>query len=79
MIDEHMQSLTDAMLERFPEGVLSVDLDTARSEVSVQVAASQILEIARFLHDDPQACFDHITDICSADYPADQERFESAG
>ena len=76
MIDDHMQSLTDTMLERFPEGVLSVDLDRARSEVSVQVASSQILEIARFLHDDPQACFDHITDICSADYPADQERFE---
>ncbi|GKS66440.1 NADH-quinone oxidoreductase subunit C/D 2 [Nitrospira sp.] len=76
MIDDHMQSLTDTMLERFPEGVLSVDLDQARSEVSVQVASSQILEIARFLHDDPQACFDHITDICSADYPADQERFE---
>ncbi|MBX3333183.1 MAG: NADH dehydrogenase (quinone) subunit D [Nitrospira sp.] len=71
-----MQSLTDTMLEKFPEGVLSVDLDQARSEVSVQVASSQILEIARFLHDDPQACFDHITDICSADYPADQERFE---
>lgn len=76
MIDEHMQSLTDTMLERFPEGVLSVDLDQARSEVSVQVAAPKILEIARFLHDDPQASFDHITDICSADYPADQERFE---
>jgi len=76
MIDEHMQSLTDTMLERFPGGVLSVDLDQARSEVSVQVAASKILEIARFLHDDPGACFDHITDICSADYPADQERFE---
>ena len=76
MIDEHMQSLTDTMLERFPEGVLSVDLDQARSEITVQVTASKILEIARFLHDDPQACFDHITDICSADYPADQERFE---
>ena len=54
MIDEHMQSLTDTMLERFPEGVLSVDLDLARSEVTVQVAAPKILEIARFLHDDPQ-------------------------
>ncbi|NGZ94643.1 MAG: NADH-quinone oxidoreductase subunit D [Nitrospira sp. WS110] len=71
-----MQSLTDTMLGRFPEGVLSVDLDQARSEVTVQVAAPKLLEVARFLHDDPGACFDHITDICSADYPADQERFE---
>lgn len=76
MIDEHMQSLTDTLLERFPEGVRSIDLDPARSEVAVHIAAPNILEIARFLHDDPAACFDHITDICSADYPADQERFE---
>lgn len=71
-----MQSLIERLLNKFPEGVLSVDVDTARSEVTVHVAASRILQVARFLHDDPAACFDHITDICSADYPADQERFE---
>ena len=71
-----MQSLTETLLKKFPEAVLSVDVDTARSEVTVHVAASRILEIARFLHDDPEASFDHITDICSADYPADQQRFE---
>jgi len=67
MIDEHMQSLTDTLLNKFSEAVLSVDVDTARSEVTVHVAASRILEVARFLDDDPAACFDHITDICSAD------------
>lgn len=71
-----MQSLIERLLNKFPEGVLSVDVDTARSEVTVHVAASRILQVARFLHDDPAACFDHITDICSADYPADQQRFE---
>jgi len=71
-----MQSLTETLLKKFPEAVLSVDVDTARSEVTVHVAAPRILEVARFLHDDPEACFDHITDICSADYPADQQRFE---
>jgi NADH-quinone oxidoreductase subunit C/D len=68
--------LTETLLEKFPEAVLSVDVDTARSEVTVHVAAPKILEVARFLHDDPEASFDHITDICSADYPADQQRFE---
>ncbi|MGZ8385258.1 MAG: NADH dehydrogenase (quinone) subunit D [Nitrospira sp.] len=71
-----MQSLTETLLKKFPEAVLSVDVDTARSEVTVHVAAPKILEVARFLHDDPEAYFDHITDICSADYPADQQRFE---
>ena len=31
---------------------------------------------ARFLHDAPDASFDHLTDICSADYPEDRQRFE---
>src|SRR5437764_14129333 len=29
-----------------------------------------------FLHADPGSAFDHITDVCSADYPEDHERFE---
>jgi NADH-quinone oxidoreductase subunit C/D len=71
-----MESLVEILLKKFPDTVLSVDIDTARSEMAVQVAAPRIVEIARFLHDAPEACFDHITDICSADYPEDQDRFE---
>jgi NADH-quinone oxidoreductase subunit C/D len=66
----------ETRLKKFPEAVLSVNVDTARSEISVQVRAKHILELARYLHDAPEAAFDHITDICSADYPSDQERFE---
>jgi NADH-quinone oxidoreductase subunit C/D len=71
-----MQSLTEILLKKFPQAVLSIDVDTARSELAVHVAADKILEVARFLHDAPEASFDHITDICSADYPSDQNRFE---
>ncbi|HRI38942.1 MAG TPA: NADH-quinone oxidoreductase subunit C [Nitrospira sp.] len=71
-----MQILVETLLKQFPEAVLSVDVDTARSETTVHVAAPRILEVMRFLHDAPEACFDHITDICSADYPSDQQRFE---
>jgi NADH-quinone oxidoreductase subunit C/D len=60
----------------FPEAVLSVHEDRERAELSVRVAARRILDIAAFLHDDPAAAFDHITDICSADYPDETERFE---
>ena len=34
------------------------------------------VDVARWLHDTPEASFDHITDICSVDYPNDPERFE---
>lgn len=71
-----MQALIETLLNKFPEAVLSADVDTARSETTVHVAAPRILEVMRFLHDAPEACFDHITDICSADYPSDQQRFE---
>src|ERR1043165_730870 len=71
-----MQSLIETMMTRFPEAVLSVEADTARAEVTVQVAAERILDLARFLHDAPDALFDHLTDICSVDYPEDRQRFE---
>jgi NADH-quinone oxidoreductase subunit C/D len=71
-----MQTLIETVMKRFPEAVLSVDVDTARSELTAHIAAPRILEIARFLHDDPMACFDHLTDICSADYPDAPQRFE---
>ncbi|TAJ22516.1 MAG: NADH dehydrogenase (quinone) subunit D [Nitrospirae bacterium] len=71
-----MHSLLETLKTRFPEAVLSVKEDTERGELSLRVAAPCLLEVATFLHDDPSAAFDHITDICSADYPDDTERFE---
>jgi NADH-quinone oxidoreductase subunit C/D len=71
-----MQSLIETLMTRFPQAVLSVEADTERAEVSVRVAADRILEVARFLHDAPEALFDHLTDICSVDYPEDPRRFE---
>jgi len=71
-----MQLLVETLLKKFPEAVLSVDIDTARSELTIHVAAPKIVEVARYLHDAPETGFDHITDICSVDYPEDQDRFE---
>jgi len=71
-----MQSLLETLMAKFPKAVLSVEADTERSEISVRVASEQIVDIARFLHDEPEALFNHLTDICSVDYPEDQQRFE---
>ena len=71
-----MESLVETLMTRFPQAVLSVEADTARSEVTVQVAAERILDLTRFLHDAPDASFDQLTDICSVDYPEDRQRFE---
>ncbi|MCH7566838.1 MAG: NADH-quinone oxidoreductase subunit C, partial [Nitrospirae bacterium] len=71
-----MHPVLETLNSRFPEAVLSVHEDQARSEISARVAADRIVDVAKFLHDDPTTAFDHITDICSADYPDDAERFE---
>lgn len=71
-----MHFLLQTLKDKFPEGVLSVHEDSERDELSVQVLATAWPRIARYLHDDPAAAFDHITDICSVDYPDDSERFE---
>jgi len=71
-----MHPLLETLKARFPDEVLGVQHDTARGELSVRVAAERIVEVMTFLHDDPGMAFDHITDICSVDYPDDPERFE---
>ncbi|HJU04987.1 MAG TPA: NADH dehydrogenase (quinone) subunit D [Nitrospiraceae bacterium] len=74
--DQKMHPLLETLQSKLPGAVLSVHEDTVRSELSVRVAADRWLEVARFLHDDPSSAFDHITDVCSADYPDEVERFE---
>ena len=71
-----MQALIETLRNKFPEAILATRVDAARAETSVSVAAARLLDIARYLHDAPEAAFDHLTDICSVDYPEDQLRFE---
>ncbi|MEC4891044.1 MAG: NADH dehydrogenase (quinone) subunit D [Nitrospira sp.] len=71
-----LQDLAERLQKQFPDAILSVHLDEGRAELSARVQASRIVEIARYLHDAPDMAFNHITDICSADYPSDQDRFE---
>jgi len=71
-----MQALLNSLKTKFPDAILATRVDTARAETAVSVAAVRLLEIARYLHDAPEAAFDHLTDICSVDYPEDQLRFE---
>ncbi len=71
-----MHRVLESLQAKFPSAVLSVTEDEKRGDLSAKVRAKDILEIARYLHDDPGMAFDHITDICSADYPDDVERFE---
>ncbi len=71
-----MHPVLETLKAKLPDAVLSVEDHGPRAELSARVAADRILDVMALLHDNPGAAFDHITDICSADYPEDQERFE---
>ena len=71
-----MQALLDSLKAKFPDAILATYVDAARAETTVSVAASRLLDIARYLYDAPTTAFDHLTDICSVDYPEDRLRFE---
>ncbi len=47
-----------------------------RGELAIRVHKDQILEICRFLRDDPDLQFNFLTDLCGVDYPARPRRFD---
>lgn len=67
--------VAEKIKERFPEEVL--DVKEFRGQVSVTLKKERILDICRFLHDDPDLFFDYLVDVCGADYLGKNEkRFE---
>lgn len=67
--------IADKLKERFPDEVL--DVREFRGQVSVTVRKGQIVEIGRFLHDEPDLYFDYLVDLCGVDYLGKKDmRFE---
>ncbi len=60
--------------ERFQEEVLGTThfLD----QVSVIVKKDRIVDLCRYLHDEPDLYFDYLADLCGVDYPDRMPRFE---
>ena len=58
--------IAEKIKEHFPEEVL--DVREFRGQVSVTLRKGRILEICRFLHDDPDLYLDYLVDLCGVDY-----------
>ena len=71
-----MHPFLEPIVTKFPKAVITAQEDSTRGDLWIQVKAGSWREVAQFLHDEPRVALDHITDICSADYPDDLERFE---
>jgi NADH-quinone oxidoreductase subunit C len=60
--------------EKFPDEVL--DITQFRDQVSVVVKRDRILEICRYLFEDPDIHMNYLSDLCGVDYPGREYRFE---
>jgi NADH-quinone oxidoreductase subunit C len=67
--------IAEKLREKFPEEVISID--EFRGQVSVVIKKDRILDIARYLYDEPELDFDYLRDLCGVDYLGKKEpRFE---
>ncbi len=69
-----LEALAAALKAAFPDAVSHTRL--ALGELTIMVERARIKEIAQFLRDDPAWRFKILIDICGADYPEREERFE---
>jgi NADH-quinone oxidoreductase subunit C len=67
--------VTEKLKQKFPDEVL--DTYEFRDQVSVILKKERILDVFRFLHDDPSLSFDLLKDLCGVDNLGKKEaRFE---
>jgi NADH (or F420H2) dehydrogenase, subunit C len=57
-------------------GAAVLATEFAYGELTLTVARESIVDVATFLRDDPACRFISFIDVCGADYPARDERFE---
>src|SRR5947208_17171885 len=69
-----MHALLTRLNDRFPDDVLAVREEGPYKDLVAVAKPHALPAIGRFLHDDHDAAFDMLTDICSLDYPEDEDR-----
>ena len=65
---------TAALQERFAEEIL--ETHAFRGDETVVVRPDRILDILRFLRDEPSLSYDFLTDLCGVHYPEKEYLFE---
>jgi NADH-quinone oxidoreductase subunit C len=73
-MSEPLSRLAAHIEQALPGKVLSHHIGFG--ELTVTVEAAAIRDVVRFLRDDPDCAFLSFTDLCGADYPEREKRFE---
>lgn len=70
-----MKEKTESLLrERFPQEILEVNY--FRNELTFLVDKKSIVEVCKFLRDEPELSFDLLVDLCGVDRAKRKDRFE---
>jgi NADH-quinone oxidoreductase subunit C len=73
-MDLALRDLGDYIEAALSEAVIAVDL--AGDELVVKVRRERIVRVLTFLRDDVNCQFKQLMDVCGADYPEREDRFE---
>ena len=74
MDDAKLDALGQTIVSALPGAALGHSV--AFNQLSVDVEASKIVEVVKYLRDDPNCRFINFTDITAADYPSREKRFD---
>ncbi len=74
MDDTKLNTLGQTIVAALPGAVLGYSV--AFGQLSLDVEAQKIVDVARFLRDDPGCRFVNVTDVTAVDYPGRELRFE---
>jgi NADH-quinone oxidoreductase subunit C len=69
-----LQALSDHIASSLREAITHRAI--AFRELTVVARGEDIVEVVRFLRDDPQCLYISLIDICGADYPGREKRFD---
>jgi NADH-quinone oxidoreductase subunit C len=73
-MSDTLTSLGEHIAASLPGKVTGFEI--AYGELNVLAEAADIVVVIRFLHDDPKCLFFNFTDLCGADYPEREKRFD---
>src|SRR6266478_332687 len=74
MDDGKLEALGQTIVSALPGAAITHSV--AFNQLTVNVQAEKIVEIAKFLRDDPACRFVNFTDVTAVDYPGREKRFD---
>jgi len=74
VVSEALQGLSTHLTGKFGEKIARSEI--AYGELTVTVAGDDLVDVVTFLRDDPACQFISIIDVCGADYPSRDKRFD---